>query len=157
MGLHVSVCLPREWGSAAPVSAPVVEQVDGQGLRVPVVEDNVDVCTVAVQTLSDLGSTSVLAADGTAALDRLAEDADRFDAVFSDVMMPGMSGIELGQEIRRIHHLLPVVLTSGDSHVLAQNGTYGFGLLHKPYSVEQVSQVLRKAASWQRRRRLLDR
>jgi len=33
--------------------------------------------------------------------------------VFSDVMMPGLSGIELGQEIRRLHFDLPVVLTSG--------------------------------------------
>ena len=70
-------------------------------------------------------------------------------------MMPGMTGIELGQEIRRLYHDLPVVLTSGYSHVLAQNGTYGFELLHKPYSVEQLSQILRKAASWQRRKRLL--
>jgi hypothetical protein len=47
---------------------------------------------------------------------------------------------------------LPVVLTSGYGHVLAQNGTYGFELLHKPYSVEQLSRVLRKAAIWQRRK-----
>ena len=71
--------------------------------------------------------------------------------------MPGLSGIELGQEIRRLHFDLPVVLTSGYSHVLAQNGTYGFELLHKPYLVEQLSQVLRKAASWQRRKRLIGR
>jgi len=40
-------------------------------------------------------------------------------------VMPGMSGIELGQEIRRRYAHLPVVPTSGDSHVLAQNGTHG--------------------------------
>ena len=70
--------------------------------------------------------------------------------------MPGMSGIELGQRIRQDYHDLPVVLTSGYSHVLAQNGTYGFELLHKPYSIEQLSRVLRKVATWQRRRRILD-
>ncbi len=57
-----------------------------------------------------------------------------------------MNGIELAQRVRRLYPDLPVVLTSGYSHVLAQNGTYGFELLHKPYSVEQVSQVLPKAA-----------
>lgn len=84
------------------------------------------------------------------------KDAGRFDVVFSDVVMPGMTGIELGQEIRKRYHDLPVVLTSGYSHVLAQNGTYGFELLHKPYSVEQLSRILRKAATWQRRRRILN-
>ena len=41
-----------------------------------------------------------------------------------------------------------VGLTSGYSHVLAQNGQHGFELLHKPYSIEQLSHVLRKAISW---------
>ena len=50
-----------------------------------------------------------------------------------------------------------MVLTSGYSHVLAQNGTYGFELLHKPYSIEQLSRVLRKAATWQRRKRIIGR
>ena len=46
---------------------------------------------------------------------------------------------------------------SGYSHVLAQNGTYGFELLHKPYSVEELSRLLRKVATWQRRRRIMGR
>ncbi len=153
-GTRFTFYLPRV---AAPSKSQANEDVealvDGQGTCVLVVEDNVDVGTFAVQTLSDLGYTSVLAVDGMAALAELAKDPDRFDVVFSDVMMPGMSGIDLGQQIRRLYHDLPVVLTSGYSHVLAQNGTYGFELLHKPYSVEQLSQMLRKAVSWQRQQR----
>jgi hypothetical protein len=38
-----------------------------------------------------------------------------------------------------------VVLASGYSHVLAEQGTDGLELLRKPYSVEQLSRVLRKA------------
>jgi two-component system NtrC family sensor kinase len=66
--------------------------------------------------------------------------------VFSDVVMPGMTGIELAQEIRRRQFDLPVVLTSGYSHVLSQYGGHGFELLQKPYSVEQLSRVLHKVA-----------
>ncbi|MFC0387946.1 ATP-binding protein [Muricoccus vinaceus] len=129
--------------------------VDGHGTCVLVVEDNEAVGAFATDALTELGYRPVLAASAEAALAELARDADRFDVVFSDVVMPGMGGIELGQRIRRDHHDLPVVLTSGYSHVLAQNGTYGFELLHKPYSIEQLSRVLRKAATWQRRRRIL--
>ena len=127
----------------------------GHGTGVLVVEDNVDVGTFAVQTLRDLGYVPVLASNAQEALAELAKDADRFDVVFSDVVMPGMSGIELGHEIRRRHHDLPVLLASGYSHVLAQNGTYGFELLHKPYSVEELSRLLRKVATWQRRKRIM--
>nr|WP_307826449.1 response regulator [Microvirga arvi] len=62
--------------------------------------------------------------------------------MFSDVVMPGMSGVELGQEIRRLYPGLPVVLTSGYSHVLAEEGRHGFELLHKPYAAEDLSRVL---------------
>ena len=55
-----------------------------------------------------------------------------------------MSGVELGREIRRRQPGLPVVLTSGYSHVLAEEGRHGFELLHKPYAVDDVSRVLRR-------------
>jgi hypothetical protein len=47
-----------------------------------------------------------------------------------------------------------VILTSGYSHVLAENGQHGFELLHKPCSIEQLARVLDKAIRWQRQRRL---
>ena len=100
--------------------------------------------TFSTQLLSDLGYETTWAANGNEALKILAE-ADGFDAVFSDVVMPGMSGVELGLEIRRRHPGLPVVLTSGYSHVLAEKGRHGFELLQKPYAVEDFSRILRSA------------
>lgn len=114
----------------------------GSGQRVLVVEDNVDVGTFSTQLLSDLGYETTWAANGNEALKILAE-VHRFDAVFSDVVMPGMSGVELGLEIRKRHPGLPVVLTSGYSHVLAEEGRHGFELLKKPYAVEDLSRILR--------------
>jgi signal transduction histidine kinase/FixJ family two-component response regulator len=117
---------------------------DGRGRRVLVVEDNVDVGTFSTQLLQDLGYETTWAASGAEALAVLAE-ANGFDAVFSDVVMPGMSGVELGHEIRRRHPGLPVVLTSGYSDVLAQDGRHGFELVQKPYAAEELSRVLRRA------------
>jgi CheY-like chemotaxis protein len=117
---------------------------DGRGRRVLVVEDNVEVGAFSTQLLQDLGYETTWAASGAEALAVLA-DANSFDAVFSDVVMPGMSGVELGQEIRRRHPGLPVVLTSGYSDVLAQDGRHGFELLQKPYAAEELSRVLRRA------------
>ena len=68
--------------------------------RVLVVEDNVGVGTFSTQLLQDLGYETTWAANADEALTILSA-ADGFDVVFSDVVMPGMSGVELGQEIRR--------------------------------------------------------
>lgn len=97
-----------------------------------------------------------LKSDGPAALAELADSQGIYEVIFSDVVMPGMSGIEMGEEIRFLYGHLPVVLTSGYSHVLAENGTHGFELLHKPYSMEQLSLVLHKDAAWRHNQLLND-
>ncbi len=61
-----------------------------------------------------------------------------------------MSGIELGKVLRTTHPGLPVVLTSGYSDVLAQEGPHGFELVHKPYSVDDLSRVLRDIVAMSR-------
>jgi signal transduction histidine kinase len=116
----------------------------GRGHRILVVEDNVEVGTFSTQLLQDLGYVTTWAANGADALKLLEEQPDGFDAVFSDVVMPGMSGVDLGHEVRRRYPGLPVLLTSGYSHVLAAEGPHGFELLHKPYAVEDLSRILRR-------------
>jgi PAS domain S-box-containing protein len=120
---------------------------DGHGTCVLVVEDNLDVGEFAIQALTELGYSTDLATNAQDALTKLQEDSDRFDVVFSDVVMPGMNGIELAYVLRNHYPALPVVLTSGYSHVLAENGSDGFELLHKPYSIDQLSQVLLKVCA----------
>ncbi|TDH59737.1 PAS domain S-box protein [Dankookia rubra] len=118
--------------------------VDGRR-NVLLVEDNTQVGEFARQMLEDLGYVATWASNAKAALELLTDDASRFDVVFSDVVMPGMNGVELGKAIRCRWPDLPVVLTSGYSHVLAHGGTQGFELLNKPYSVEGLSRVLRSS------------
>ncbi len=116
----------------------------GMGQSVLVVEDNVEVGRFATQILEDLGYRTTWAVNAEDALERLGADGAGFDAVFSDVVMPGMGGIALAKELRRRFPGLPVLLTSGYSHVLAQDGAEGFELLHKPYSAEQLARILRR-------------
>jgi PAS domain S-box-containing protein len=146
-GTVFTLYLPRAEERTANLPGAVPEGLaDGHGTCVLVVEDNKDVGTFTTQSLAELGYVTVWAADAQEALAVLGEDAARFDIVFSDVVMPGMNGIDLAKAIRASHPGLPVVLTSGYSNVLAQDGTDGFELLHKPYSVEDLSRILRKAA-----------
>ena len=132
-------------GSARTERVEPERAVPASNASVLVVEDNPEVGEFATTMLQDLGYRTTWAPDGAAALELLASDDLRFDVVFTDVIMPGMTGIELGEEIRRRYPGLPVVLTSGYSHVLAEKGRHGFDLLQKPYSVEAMSRVLRRA------------
>jgi two-component system, NtrC family, sensor kinase len=147
-GSTFTLYLPRAPGESRQqaVLADDAPPVGGGGMAVLVVEDNLEVGKFAADALTQLGYTAILVGNAIHALEELNADPARFDVVFTDVVMPGMSGIELAQEIRRLRPDLPVVLTSGYSQVLAQQGSHGFELLQKPYSIEQLSRMLHRVS-----------
>ncbi|MDO7898331.1 GAF domain-containing hybrid sensor histidine kinase/response regulator [Pseudomonas citrulli] len=112
--------------------------------RVLIVEDNLEVGRFANQILQDLGYETAWATNAEQALEMVGPDAMAFDAIFSDVVMPGISGITLAKELRARRPGLPVVLTSGYSEELALKGHEGFEFLPKPYSADQVSRILHR-------------
>jgi len=69
---------------------------------------------------------------------------DNLMQFFSDVVMPGESGISLARELRRRRGDLPIVLTSGYSLELAEMDGMEFEFVAKPYSAEQIKFALRK-------------
>jgi PAS domain S-box-containing protein len=119
-------------------------KVDARG-RVLVVEDNAQVGEFSSQLLRDLGYQTVLASSAEEALRMVTHETEHFDVVFSDVVMPGLDGISLGKKIKQRLPYLPFVLTSGYSHAFTDSDDHGFELLQKPYSVEELSRVLRRA------------
>ncbi|MCJ2078218.1 PAS domain-containing protein [Methylobacterium sp. E-016] len=123
----------------------------GTGQRILVVEDNIGVGQFATQILEDLGYRPTWAANAEEALDRLGGNGAGFNLVFTDVVMPGMGGVELAKALQRRLPHLPVVLASGYSHVLAQEGTHGFELLQKPYSAVQLGDILHRLLGLQAR------
>jgi CheY-like chemotaxis protein len=153
LGATFTIYLPQ---AAAPTDATESAAIKrepattGRGYRVLLVEDNDEVGAFSTELLEDLGYAVRRVADAAAALAVLGQDEFAVDLVFSDVIMPGMNGVELAGLIRERYPGLPVVLTSGYSNVLAENAHHGFELIQKPYSVESLSRILRKAISEQR-------
>ena len=115
--------------------------------RVLLVEDNETVGQFAQGLLTELGQQVTRVTHAEAALEILKQRPSDFDLVFSDIVMPGQSGIELGLEIRRCWPDLPVILTSGYSHVLAEEGSYGFGLVQKPYSMKDLLAMIERVSA----------
>ena len=143
-GSRFCLYLPRVEHRAEREAAPPEVHAATIKARVLLVEDNLQVGEFAAQLLTDLGHQVERATNAVEAVERL-EAGDRFDVVFSDVVMPGVSGLELARTIRDRWPALPVLLTSGYSHVLAQDAHHGFSLLKKPYSVEELSRALRRS------------
>ena len=143
-GTTFSLYLPR---TRAPASEAVVtsERVVAAEASILIVEDNDRVGEFASHLLGDLGFRTRRAANAQDALAILEREHVEIDIVFSDVIMPGIDGVALGRQIRARWPALTVVLTSGYSHVLADDARHGFALLHKPYSVDELSRVLRDA------------
>ncbi|UQD69521.1 PAS domain S-box protein [Bradyrhizobium japonicum] len=147
-GATFTIYLPQAHSPAAEKDAAALTSeaaTTGRGYRVLVVEDNDDVGQFSTELLEDLGYVVRRVANANAALGILGENEFAVDLVFSDVIMPGMNGVELAGVIRERYPGLPVVLTSGYSNVLAENAHRGFELIQKPYSVESLSRILRKA------------
>jgi PAS domain S-box-containing protein len=146
-GTTFTLYLPRAAGAAPTrLAAAPTDFGDLPRRRILLVEDNEGVGHFARELLGELGQTVTWAGDAQAALYILEDRHEAFDIVFSDVVMPGMSGVELAQQVARRWPRLEVILTSGYSHVLADEGTHGFPLLKKPYSIDGLVAVLRKSA-----------
>jgi CheY-like chemotaxis protein len=116
--------------------------------RILFVDDEPLLTRLGAEFLRRLGYDAVTA---TCPEDALAKfEAGSFDAVITDLTMPKMSGIELGQALRRSHPGLPVVLTTAFHQKLEGKNPVELGfksLLLKPYNIQALGDALRAALS----------
>jgi CheY-like chemotaxis protein len=103
-----------------------------------VVDDEEEVRQALAETLVDFGYVVVTAASGEEALPVLVNDRG-VGLVITDVRMPGMSGLELADEIRRRWPEVKVVLISG--YFLPESTPQSF--LKKPFHMKELASVVR--------------
>ncbi|RMH17341.1 MAG: PAS domain-containing sensor histidine kinase [Gemmatimonadetes bacterium] len=105
--------------------------------RVLVAEDDDGTRGVVRLFLEGAGYETLLAGDGAEALALLEErGAEAVDLVVTDIVMPRMSGVELGRRIGEIAPDLPVLYMSGyldPDHAADPDGTISWELIRKPF------------------------
>jgi CheY-like chemotaxis protein len=110
--------------------------------RVLIVEDDYATRQALSALLKQLGHVPVVADRAADAL-RILESAATLDAIITDVVMPGMNGIEFAERVRTTRPSLPVVLVTGDSEALEAVLASGAVALLKPYSPDTLRRVLK--------------
>ncbi|WP_234831619.1 response regulator [Rhodopseudomonas palustris] len=125
-------------------TAELAPPQSGKPKTLLLVEDHPDVASVAADYAGQCGFTVVPANCAEAAVEVLNRRRD-IDLVFSDIVMPGMSGLELARLIREHHPETPVVLASGYSDRSASALSEGFALLQKPYTLDEMRAALTQA------------
>ena len=124
--------------------APVVE---GGHETILVVEDDKLVRDYVLTQLHSLGYVTLDAANATEAL-AIVDAGHPFDLLFTDVIMPGINGRQLANEIQKIRPGLKVLFTSGyTENAIIHHGRLDEGvlLLAKPYRKSDMAIMIRKA------------
>jgi PAS domain S-box-containing protein len=143
-GTRVKLYLPR---SDAPVQPAQVAgdaesaEVSGRDRTILLVEDDAGVRAVTAAMLKELQFTVIEADNGSHALDIVDREPD-IDLLFTDIVMPGMNGFELGRLARERRPQLPVLYATGyaASYTAPEKGA---DVLAKPYREADLLTKLR--------------
>jgi PAS domain S-box-containing protein len=147
-GTTVTLYLPRVDAGAVETIAPARPASSAPMAReiILLVEDNAEVRAVTARRLRHLGYRVIEAESGARAIEIL-NAGRKIDLVFSDVVMPGMSGFELAHWLASHQPSVPVLLASGFAEDVARAGeppASGLEILRKPYSGAELAQALRR-------------
>jgi CheY-like chemotaxis protein/nitrogen-specific signal transduction histidine kinase len=141
-GSTFKVYLPRIEGMPAP--APGESEPGTTHAREVVVlvcEDDEAVRSVMASALSSAGYSVLVAATPDRALELHEQSREPIELVVTDVVMPGMSGLELGRRLARRSPGIKVLLVSGyPQEVLERQGAMegDFELLEKPFRPQDL-------------------
>ncbi len=128
------------------------EAYDAPSKTILVVEDDDMVRNHVVAQLHSLGYTTLAAAGAAQALG-LVNKGVSFDLLFTDVIMPGMSGRQLAEVLERRRPSVRVLYTSGyTENAIVHHGRLdpGVALLNKPYRKTDLAQKIREVLAAQR-------
>jgi PAS domain S-box-containing protein len=151
MGTTIRIYLPRHYlpaAAEAAVAAPEAMTL-GSGQTILVVEDDPRVRRLTLARLGDLGYQVVEATNGAEALDVLSASTG-IQLVFTDLVMPDMSGYELAARVRQLYPHISLLLTSGYAEEFANSDrlfSEQLRLLRKPYRLADLAEAIHGAIS----------
>jgi two-component system, cell cycle sensor histidine kinase and response regulator CckA len=144
-GTVVRIYLPRHEGAARTSATPPGVRRSPGHEKVLVVEDEIRLRSVVSRVLNAAGYEVISAANAEEALRIAIQSSSPIDLLFTDVVMPGMSGSELVDRLATSFPSMKVIFTSGyiDEH-LERRGIGNHRFLPKPYNPRQLTDMIRE-------------
>jgi len=122
--------------------------MNGQGLRIWLVDDDASIRWVLERALRNGGMTPRAFEAAETALDALRRESP--DVLITDIRMPGQSGLDLLKKIRDARPALPVIVMTAHSDLGSAVSAYeggAFEYLPKPFDIDQAVALVRRAAN----------
>ncbi|MDE3198648.1 MAG: response regulator, partial [Acidobacteriota bacterium] len=147
-GATFRLYLPRANSEGAPGAAQDAPGIVSGNSTVLVVEDEPSVRRFTMAVLKNAGYRLLEAANGEQAIEIARDYGQPIHVLVTDMVMPGLTGVELAERLRAIWPEARVLLMSGYSEMLA-NREIGDGLLYlqKPFSPEQLTRLVAQAVA----------
>jgi two-component system cell cycle sensor histidine kinase/response regulator CckA len=145
-GTTFHIYLPRAEGAAEKYAAPVASAAAGGTETILLVEDEESVRQLVRETLAAKGYRVLEAGNGEAGL-AAADREEKIDLVITDVIMPGMGGREMVQQLAKTRPQTKVLYLSGYTEdAIVNEGTMenGTAFLQKPFTLQNLSRKVRE-------------
>jgi PAS domain S-box-containing protein len=147
MGTTVKIHLPACAATPDGDTDPAEERPQGSGEVILVVEDEADVRRMSERILGKNGYTVIATEGGEEALKVCERTDQQIDLVLTDVIMPGILGTDLVDQIEGIRPELGVIFMSGYSHAVLAPGALaeksGTAFIEKPFNAGELLRVVR--------------
>ena len=141
-GTKVSMLLPRTEKPFEETETLKCQSEALLSLKILLVEDNEQVRDFGSEILRDAGCDVVQANDAAEALDKL--DGQSIDLMLTDIVMPGQSGIQLANEVRKTRPDLPIILMTGYSDEMLEGGV-DYPFIAKPFTATELKSAIETA------------
>jgi CheY-like chemotaxis protein len=145
MGRMASPAQPAPQRAEPAQAAEQALLADAGLLRILVVEDNEDSRILVCELLNTLGHTVTGVGSAEEALEALKKNG--FDTLFTDVSLPGMSGVELARKAAAMVPGIAIVFASGYGASISAHLDIPSRSLAKPYDIHQLRAVLAAVAA----------
>ena len=147
-GTTFKIYLPQVLEESGQNKAAAIQPDDYSGSEtILLVEDEELVLNFAVSILEKYGYRVLAAPSGGAALKLCEKERHSPDMVFTDVVMPGMSGTQLAEKLTALYPQIKVLYASGyTENAIAHHGVLdeGIDFIQKPYGAEELLAKIRE-------------
>lgn len=147
-GTELRICLPLIRKGAADESHTVAyNKLEKGSEKILLVDDERPIVKLQSQMLARLGYQVTEFTNSREALENFKAHPDFYDAVITDMAMPGITGDELAKEILSVRSDIPIIVCTGFSEKISKEEARAIGIngfLMKPVLKTDLSRVLRK-------------